>query len=242
MRIYDVTLPLFDGMPGYPGDPAVSVRPHCAIAQGDPCNTSLIALGSHAGTHIDAPRHFIDGAESVDQLALERLVGPARVAEVRVAGDIDAVALQGIITPRCRRLLLKTRNSARPLADRFAPGYAAFTAAAARLLAETGLLLIGLDGPSADPDHATDCPAHRTLLRAGVVIVENLDLAAVPPGEVELLCLPLRLVGLDGAPVRVLLRQKPGGSANPSRMRRAGHFRVTRSAQEAILLRSERSG
>jgi arylformamidase len=207
MRCHDVTLPLMDGMPVFPGDPAVAVRPYCAMARGDPCNLSVISFGSHAGTHIDAPRHFIEGGRGVDEIGLEALVGPARVAEIPSLGDIDADALQGIVGAPCRRLLLKTRNSYRPLADRYAPGYAALTEKAAVLLAEAGLLLVGLDGPSADPDHAQDCPAHRRLLGSGVVIVENLDLAAVPPGEYELLCLPLRLAGLDGAPARVLLRQ-----------------------------------
>lgn len=207
MRYFDVTLPIRDGMPVYPGDPAVVVRPHCAIADGAPFNVSVVTLGSHTGTHIDAPRHFIDGAEGVDQIAPEILAGPARVIEVPTAGDIEAQALRGIAGTSCRRLLLKTRNSSRPLADRFAPGYAALTAGAARFLAATGLGLVGLDGPSADPSHATKYPAHRTLLQAGVVILEGLELAAVPAGEYELLCLPLRLSGADGAPARVLLRQ-----------------------------------
>jgi arylformamidase len=207
MRLYDLTIPIRDGMPVYPGDPAVTVRPHCAIATGDPFNVSVVTFGSHTGTHVDAPRHFLDDAEDVEGIALEILIGPARVIEIPAAGDIDAEVLRKDASLPCRRLLLKTRNSRRPLADRFAPGYAALTAEAARLLAESGLGLLGLDGPSADPDHATAYPAHRTLLQAGVVILEGLDLAAVPSGEYELICLPLRLAGADGAPARVLLRQ-----------------------------------
>jgi len=207
MRLYDVTLPIRDGMPVYPGDPAIVFRPHCAIATGAPFNLSVVTFGSHTGTHIDAPRHFFDGAGDIEGIGLEVLIGPARVIEIPAAADIGVDALREIASAPCRRLLLKTRNSSRPLPDRFTPGYAALTAGAARLLVEIGLLLVGLDGPSADPSHATEYPAHRTLLQAGVVILEGLDLAAVPPGQYELLCLPLRLAGADGAPARVVLRQ-----------------------------------
>ncbi len=207
MRYYDVTLPIRDGMPVYPGDPAVALRPHCAIAAGAPFNVSVVTFGSHTGTHLDAPRHFFDDAGDLETIGFEALIGPARVIEVPGAGDIEAEALREIAGAPCRRLLLKTRNSSRPPADRFSPGYAGLTAEAAHLLAEAGLRLVGLDGPSADPSHATDYPAHRTLLQAGTAILEGLDLAAVLPGEYELLCLPLRLAGADGAPARVLLRE-----------------------------------
>ncbi len=207
MRYYDVTLPIRDGMPVYPGDPPVLLRPHSAMAKGDPFNVSVLTFGSHTGTHIDAPRHFFEGAGDVAAIRIESLIGPARLIEVPTAGDIEAEALREIPGAPCRRLLLKTRNSARPLADRYASGYAALTPAAARLLADAGLSLVGLDGPSADPSQAPGFPAHRALLGAGMVILEGLDLAAVPPGEYELLCLPLRLADADGAPARVLLRQ-----------------------------------
>jgi arylformamidase len=205
MRYYDVTLPILDGMPVYPGDPAVSVRPHARIADGAPVNLSVFTLGSHAGTHVDAPHHFLDDAGGVDRIRPEALIGPARVAEVSGAGDLDAESIRPLLGGGCRRLLFKTRNSARPPAERYLPGYAALTADAALLLAEAGLLLVGLDGPSADGSDAEDAPAHRTLLHAGVVILENLALAAVPTGEYDLICLPLLVPGADGAPARVIL-------------------------------------
>jgi arylformamidase len=210
MRYYDVTQPLYEGMPVYPGDPAVTVRPHCRIDRGDPVNLCAVAFGSHTGTHIDAPRHFLEGAGGVDRIPIETLVGPASVVEVSGAGAVDAAALRGIVPVACRRLLLKTRNSARPPGDRLAPGFAALTGEAARQLVEAGLLLVGLDGPSVDPAEAADAPAHRRLLQAGVVILEGLELSAVPPGEYELLCLPLPLRDGDGAPARVVLRQPAG--------------------------------
>jgi len=210
MRYYDVTLPLVDGMPSYPGDPVVSVGPYARIADGAPVNLTVVTLGSHAGTHLDAPRHLFDGAPGVDRIGLEALLGAARVAELPGAGPLEAGAIRPLLGGGCRRLLLKTRNSARPPAERYLPGYAALTPDAAGCLAEAGLLLLGLDGPSVDGSDARDAPVHRILLQAGVAILENLALAGVPAGEYELLCLPLLLPEADGAPVRAVLRGAGG--------------------------------
>jgi len=209
MRYLDVTQPITDGMPVYPGDPPVSVRPYLCIADGAPVNLGLVTLGTHTGTHLDAPRHFFDGAGGVDRIPLEALLGPARVVEVAGAGDVDAAAVRAALDGGERRLLFKTRNSARPPADRLLPGYAALTPEAARLLVEADPrpFLVGLDGPSVDGHDTQEAPAHRLLLRSGVAILEGLELSAVPPGAYELLCLPLALPGGDGAPARVLLRQ-----------------------------------
>lgn len=209
MRLYDLTIPIADGMPVYPGDPAVSIRPHLALARGEPANVSRLSLGSHTGTHLDAPRHFLEGAGGVDRIPLELLLGPALVAALPAADQVDSASLAGIDLAACPRLLLKTRNSALPAPERLRPGYAALTAEAARLLVGAGIRLIGLDGPSADPADSQDFPAHRALLEAGVVILEGLELAAVPPGGYELLCLPLPLRDGDGAPARVILRSRP---------------------------------
>jgi arylformamidase len=205
MRLYDVTRPIRSGMPVFEGDPAVTIAPRLSIAQGDAVNVCLLTLGSHTGTHVDAPRHFRDGAPGVDALPLPALLGPARVVEV--GGDhIGAAALAGLDLAAPPRLLFKTRNSAPGQPDRFSRDYAALTGRAARMLVEAGAYLVGLDGPSVDPFEDEDCPAHRAFLEAGVVILEGLDLAAVPPGRYELLCLPLRIHDGDGAPARVLLR------------------------------------
>ena len=205
MRWYDVTRPMYAGMPVYDGDPEVVIAPHFRIAAGDSVNVALLSFGSHTGTHVDAPRHFRDGATSLDALALDALVGPARVCEVAPTPHVDAAHLRQQELSGVPRVLLKTSNSGRWCAGRFFPDFAALTPAAARLLVEVGVRLVGVDGPSVDPFGAADAPAHHILLDAGVIILEGLDLAAVPPGDFQLLCLPLKIRDGDGVPARVLL-------------------------------------
>jgi arylformamidase len=205
MQLYDVTLPVYAGMPVYDGDPEVRVEPRLQIAAGDQVNGALLSLGSHTGTHVDAPRHFRDGAAGLDALALDVLVGPARVCEVAPAPHVDATHLSAHDLSGVQRLLLKTPNSARWRAGRFFPDFAALTPAAAQLLVALGVRLVGVDGLSVDPFGAAGAPAHHILLDAGVIILEGLDLSAVPPGAYQLLCLPLKIRDGDGAPARVLL-------------------------------------
>lgn len=217
MRIWDVTLPIYPGMPVYEGDPKVTVRPWLSIPQGAPANVSVLSLGSHTGTHLDAPVHFLDGALGVDELPLEVLIGPARLYSLSILDHIDAACLRGLDLASRPRILFKTRNAAVWQQGQSDREYAALTADAARLLVEAGVRLVGLDAPSADPWDSGEFPAHHTLLRAGVIILEGLDLTAVPPGEYELLCLPLKIRGGDGAPARVLLREGMAAAARPPR-------------------------
>ncbi len=199
----DVSVPIEAGMVVYEGDPPVEVTAALAIARGDPANVSRLVLGSHTGTHVDAPAHFLPGGAGVDELPPEWLVGPARVVECPpgpVGAETVADARAG------ERLLLKTRNSARWALGRFARDYQALTPEAARALVAAGVRLVGIDYLSVEAFGAPGHPVHRCLLAAGVVIVEGLDLSAVRAGAYELCCLPLRLRAGDGAPARVLLR------------------------------------
>jgi arylformamidase len=204
MRMYDITQPIWHGMPVYPGDPAVEIQPWLDLERGDPVNVARLALGSHTGTHLDAPRHVTGGAPGVDRLALDVLVGPALVADVGAASPIDATTLRtaaGLCPGRCRRLLLRTpREPAAPV-----PRHPTLTEGAARLLLEFDVRLLGVEAPSVDAPSATGLPVHRLLLGAGVILVENLDLSAVPPGDYELICLPLPIREGDGAPARAVL-------------------------------------
>ena len=202
----DVSVPVRGGMIVYDGDPTVRVEPWAEIAAGDLANLSRMELGSHTGTHVDAPRHFIDGAAGADLLPLDALIGPAVVADASGApGDIDAAALAALDLPATERLLLRTRNGALWERDAFSPDYVGIAEDAAGQIVAMGVRLVGIDylsiAPSGDP-----APTHRALLEAGVVVVEGLDLRAVPPGRYELVCLPLRIEGGDGAPARALLR------------------------------------
>ncbi len=211
MRLYDVTLPIAPGMPVYPGDPEVAVRAWCSLASGAPFNLSQLSLGVHTGTHVDAPRHFRAGAPGVDRLPLEALIGPARLVDLGQAAAITAEMLRELDLGGSLRLLFRTRNSAAWRAGRFPEDPAGLSGDAARLLVEQGVRLVGLDSPSADAPGAADFPAHRTLLEAGVIILEGLDLFEVSAGEYELLCLPLRIVDGDGGPARVVLRERTAG-------------------------------
>ena len=199
--LFDITLPIRTGMPGYEGDPPVQVAPHLSLAAGDPVNVSALALGSHAGTHVDAPRHLWADGTSVDALPLSVLVGPARVLDCTGVSRIRPAQISADDL-RSGRVLFKTRVA---LHD---PG-ASLTPEAAALCARAGVVLVGVDGLSVDLPEAQDLPVHRCLFEAGIVIVEGLDLSRVPPGAYELFCLPLKILNGDGAPARAVLRS-PG--------------------------------
>lgn len=206
MKLFDVTRPIHPGMAVYPGDPEVVVRPVSSIRTGAPANVSMLSLGSHTGTHVDPPLHFREGAPAVDQLPLDVLIGPARLYEVAVRRQIDAASLAGLDLAACPRALFKVRSSSHSPQACGRPEAAGIAADAVEVLIRAGVRLVGLEDPSADPAGSADFPAHRALLGAGVIIVEGLDLSAVPPGPYELLCLPLKLRAGDGAPARVVLR------------------------------------
>jgi arylformamidase len=203
----DVSVPVRTGMIVYDGDPQVRVERVTEIARGDLANLSRMELGTHTGTHVDAPLHFADGGAGADRLPLDALIGPAVVADALGAqGDIDAAALAALGLPAgTERLLLRTRNGDLWEERAFTRDYVGVADDAARELVAMGVRLLGIDylsiAPSADP-----APTHRVLLEAGVVIVEGLDLRKAPPGRYDLVCLPLRLEGADGAPARALLR------------------------------------
>ncbi len=203
MTLYDVTLPIAAGVPVYPGDPAVVIRPWHT---GTPVVISHLSLGAHTGTHVDAPRHLREGTPGVDRLPREALIGPARVLDLPEATLISAEDLRGLELPGPGRLLFRTQNSADWRAGRFPAEPVGLTEEAAQLLAQKAVRLVGLDSPSADAMDAADLPAHRMLLGAGIVILEGLDLSDVSAGEYELLCLPLKIVDGDGGPARVILR------------------------------------
>ena len=206
MRFFNVTRPIHHDMAVYEGDPPVVVRRVLSVSTGAPANVSEIRLGSHTGTHVDPPLHFRDGAAGVDELALDALIGPARLYELTLRGPIDAVNLRHLDLATCPRVLFKTRIAGEHDDGVCSPVAAGLTGDAAQALLKAGVRLVGLDSLSADAPAAGGFPAHRTLLEAGVIILEGLDLSAVSPGAYELLCLPLKLRGGDGAPARVVLR------------------------------------
>lgn len=208
MRIYDISLPISPGMPVWPGDPDVAFERVAKIEDGADANVTHIQMSAHAGTHVDAPFHFLGGnAHAVDQLSLKVLTGRAYVLPLPEVDLITAAVLEEAdIPPRTRRLLFKTRNSDfwADASLSFQTGFVAVSPDAAQHLVDRGVKLVGVDYLSVAPYHESVL-THKILLNAGVVIVEGLDLSKVSQGRYTLYCLPLKMVGSDGAPARAIL-------------------------------------
>jgi arylformamidase len=211
-RIHDISLGIVNDMLVWPGDPAVEVVPRIQISKGDAANVSELRLGTHTGTHVDPPVHFIDGAAGIDEVSLDVLFGPATVADLRGRpGPLGRQDLERLnLSPTVTRLLLKTDNSdqwTKPRPIEFKNDYTCLSVEAAEWLIERGIELIGVDYLSVERKGSPGHPVHGKLLGNGVVIVEGLDLSGVEPGDYTLVCLPLKILGGDGGPARALLLQ-----------------------------------
>ena len=211
MTIYDVTVPLRAGMPTWDGEPGPDCRPIKRIGvDGEAAQVSLLTVGTHCGTHVDAPAHFIPGGAGADALPVEALLGQCRVVELDARPLIEPADLARAATG-ASRILLKTVSGHFWDDPIFRRDFVALSPDAARWLVQQGVLLVGIDYLSVDPYDAEPAAAHLTLLGAGVVILEGLDLRHVPPGDYDLSALPLSLAGADGAPARVVLRSPTAG-------------------------------
>jgi arylformamidase len=199
--LYDITVPVDEHLPTWPGDPGFSRRLDAAIADGASANVSELRCGVHTGTHVDAPNHFIDGSGGIETIDLDALYGPALVADVGDADAIDEKVLAGIELDGVERILFRSRNGLLWGQDGFAAEFVAIAPGGAQVLVDRGVRLAGVDYLSVG-----DAQTHRILLGAGIVCVEGLDLRAVEPGRYDLACGPIKLVGSDGAPARVVLR------------------------------------
>jgi arylformamidase len=204
----DISIPLDANTVAWPGDRAFESSRECALEAGAECNLSAFAMSAHLGTHIDSPLHYLAGGDSMDRLPFGAVIGPARVIEVRAA-QVGAEQLAPHAIQPGERVLLKTPNSDREWRTRpFDAAYAHLTAGGAEHLAARRPALIGIDYLSAGPPGEGGAEVHRILLQAGVWIVESLDLRALTPGDYDLICLPLRIAGIEGAPARALLRRR----------------------------------
>ena len=211
MPFYDVTVPLSNELPTYPGDPGIKVGDWRSLANGDSANVSVVNFGAHTGTHVDAPAHFIEGAAKIESLPLDSLIGECLVVEVPQDHlVVDEPFVTANVPPGTTRVLFKTRNSVfwGDTERGFHEDYVYIDPAAAHWLVESGVKLVGIDYLSDEKFNSDVFPTHLAFLSRGVVIVEGLDLRAVPGGQYELLCLPLKIAGGsgDGAPARVILR------------------------------------
>lgn len=212
----DVTYPIFDNMTGWPGQPDVSHDVLSCIHCGDEAQVSMLHLSAHTGTHVDAPNHFMAQGTDVSRIPITAGLGPVRIANIPCTADIEVAHLEDY-ERRSRplaageRLICRTPNSDRPFwpQEPFNYDYHAVGPDAARWIADRGLLMIGVDYLSIGPFKTTPY-THRNLMRGGVWILEGVDLRRITEGDYDMICLPLKFAGADGAPARVLLRPRAG--------------------------------
>lgn len=207
-RYWDITLPLSPTLPAWPGEPKPVIEKISTLGVDGDANVSRLDTCVHFGTHLDAPIHFIEGDASVESLTPDVLIGETYVADMRGQTIIDDTALSAADIPRdCRRLLIRSDNSElwNTPDHPFYPDYVAISPAGARWLVDHNIVLVGIDYLSVEPYAAEGFETHLTLLGAHVVAVEGLDLRDVPSGTYEMACLPIKIVGSDGAPARVIL-------------------------------------
>lgn len=204
-KIYDISMPIFEGMPVYKNNPAK--QPKIRVVQDfdtSAARESRIDLDSHTGTHVDSPLHMVAGGATMEMLPLERWVGPCRVLDVTdVQGGIGRADLERHGILKGQFLLFKTRNSMEQRAD-FDPEFVFLAEDGARYLVEVGIRGVGIDGLGVErsqPGH----PTHKTLFGADIVVVEGLRLTEVPVGSYFLVAAPLKLLETEAAPARALL-------------------------------------
>lgn len=206
MEIFDISQTLQESIAVWPGDPEFRISRISGIQNGQGANVSAVHMGTHTGTHLDAPLHLDDAGSGVESVPLRQLLGAARVLEFNsddciTTSDLEPLDLQGVT-----RILLKTSSGETP-ESMLNKNYAFLSEEAAEYLAEKGIVLFGIDAPSVDAWNSEDLSVHRILLKNKIAILEGLRLESVSPGDYELICLPLKLVGCDGAPVRAILRR-----------------------------------
>ena len=207
MKLIDVSVPLDAQLPTYPHNTPFTLEPIKRLARGDSSNVSTLHMSAHTGTHVDAPRHFFDAGAGTEALSLDLLIGRARVIDVSSRAGVGAEELDGIDLSDDIRVLIKTRNSRLWGSPEFHADYVGVTESGAKHLVEHGIKVVGVDYLSVEQFRNPGAPAHHVLLGAGTIVIEGLDLGQVEPGIYEMYCLPLRIVGSDGAPARVVLRR-----------------------------------
>jgi len=214
--IYDISVPISNQLPCWPGDPSIQVERPLDLQNGDPVTVSFLKMGSHTGTHVDAFSHFKPDGKSLDEMDLAPYIGKALVVEIEDPEKITLGELQRnpsfLDLRKAERVLFKTANSRNEWhIQPFNEHFCHLNPHAADFLIELGLKLVGIDYLSVEGFHAKtlygeDAPTHHRLLEAGVYIVEGLNLNSVKPGWYDMICLPLKLKDGDGAPARVVLR------------------------------------
>ena len=206
-RWIDVSVGLKTGMVNWPGDPPVRISHAQSMERGDPCTVSLLEMGAHTGTHMDAPAHFVRGGIGINEMPMDVAIGSARVIPIHDRTSIKLEELVQHSIRRGERILFKTYNSDHCWdTDSFVEDFVYLSETAAQYLAEKQVRLVGVDYLSVGGFHADGVKIHQTLLEAGIWVIEGLNLKQVPPGRAQLICLPMKILGGDGAPARALVR------------------------------------
>jgi arylformamidase len=205
--IYDVTVPISNTMPVWPGDPPVrlTAKSHLSRDKTHTVRLTAIEMGSHTGTHMDAPFHMIDGGKRLEEFPLDTLAGKAVVFEIPRARSIGRDELEAFQWNGVERVLFKTENSKHWQDGRFYEEFVYLEPEGAEFLVERGVRLVGIDYLSIDKFRSESHPSHFVLLTRNIPIVEGLNLSQVPPGEYNMVALPLNIQNADGAPARVIL-------------------------------------
>ncbi len=204
----DISLPIHSGRIVWPGDPEVKIEKLLQIEKGDICNTRHLSCPVHVGTHVDAPLHFIDGGDGIETLPLSSLAGKARVIEIINKTEIPLDEIEGKGIKEDDIVLFKTINSAKYLKEKkFNENYVYLSTAATNYLVAKNISTVGIDYYSIAGVNSNLIECHQVLLGAGVTIIEGLDLSKINPGLYEFVCLPLKIVGSDGAPARAIIRK-----------------------------------
>jgi arylformamidase len=197
--------------PVYEGDAPMAFRFLKDMRKGDALTLSVFSLGAHSGTHVDAPMHFVRDGASIDRVPVDRLIGPARVIQIPDdVQSIDAAELNRHAWRGAPRILIRTRSSIRGWmkSPTFHRDFAYIAPDAAQLLADAGVRLVGIDYISAEQFGAPAPRAHWALLGKGIPIVEGLALEGVRAGDYDLIVLPMKVAGHEGAPARAVLRRR----------------------------------
>lgn len=205
-QIIDITLPLGGSIPVWPGSEGLQLRDAMSLSEGDPANVTMLCCDVHTGTHIDAPRHFMISGKTTEDFPLDIFIGPAYLVHLPALDYISSSDLERALIPGdVTRLLIGTDNSARLKSSTFDCNYTYLTSDAAQWITARGIKLLGFDYISIEQYGAPPL-AHLSLMQADVVILEGINLYNINCGWYELICLPLRLVGREGAPVRAVLK------------------------------------
>lgn len=220
----DISVPIFSGMVHWPDNPSVRIERIQDLSHGDAANVSKLVMGAHTGTHMDAPRHFLAAGVGIDEMPFDATIGIARVIPIAHSQAILPAELEAYDLQAGERVLFHTQNSERCWkVNEFVEDFVYISAAAAQFLVDRKVRTVGVDYLSVGGYVHDGVETHQILLGAGMWIIEGLNLSGVKPGTYELICLPLRVAGADGAPARAILRPCGGSNGNHTKARTKEH-------------------